>query len=61
MLSTTVFLGHNMKHDIDVLLLHLAMPNAKADFQGPRFSGFTMDFHAKIVNILAKLASRAPS
>lgn len=60
-LNTTVFLGHNMQHDIDVLLLHLMTPNTKADFQGLRFSGFTMDFHTKIANIHGKLTSRAPS
>lgn len=49
-LNTTVFLGHNMKHDIDVLLLHLAMPNAEAGFQSSRFPGFTLDLHRKIVN-----------
>lgn len=29
-----------MQRDIDVLLPPLRMPNANADFQGPRFSGF---------------------
>lgn len=61
MLNTTVFLGHTMKYGINVLLLHLTMPNAKAHFQGLHFSGFTMDFHTKIVNIHAKLSSRAAS
>lgn len=49
MLNTTVFLGRNMKHDTDVLLLHLAMPNAEAGCQSPRFPGFTLDCHRKIV------------
>lgn len=55
MLNTTVFLGHNIKHDSDVLLLHLV-----TEFQGPRFSGFTMDVHVEIANIHANPTARAP-